>query len=123
MAREKKLVRMQTFRVEVENLDQIDRICRHKGTSRSKWYRMAVLNQLVQDLAEITEPVVSHETPGDLGYGPVTIGSGDGDPHVYEVPPLPVPDITMETHIYEVPVERVHHIECIKSIDHEGECL
>ena len=45
-----------SLRMEDANLANIDRVSKAKGQSRSEWMRLALLTQLVVDLAEIGAP-------------------------------------------------------------------
>ena len=91
---------MISTRVEEGNIIAIDKLARGLGISRSDWIRQAILAELVMELSELKreEPQVSevaHETFSDA--------PSDLAP------------------IYGA--ERQHHLDCIKSVDHEGECL
>jgi len=47
-----------SFRIEVGNLEEVDRVARAQGIDRSKWIRNAILKQLVQErIMEQMEPL------------------------------------------------------------------
>jgi len=51
-----------SFRIEVGNLEEVDRVARAQGIDRSKWIRNAILKQLVQErIMEQMEPLVVAE--------------------------------------------------------------
>jgi len=51
------------LRMEDANLENIDRVAKAKGQSRSEWMRLAMLTQLAVDLAEIGAPVREEQPP------------------------------------------------------------
>jgi hypothetical protein len=97
-----RLAKMISTRIEPDNIASIDKLARAQNISRSDWIRRAILAQLVLDLVELKESDVPRETTS----------------------PQPVPEI--EPHI-EIPTvgdaQWTHHIDCVKSIDHEGPCI
>ena len=116
---------MQTFRAEVETLELVDRVVKSKGTSRAKWYRMAILNQLTQDLAEMdAEPEPEPEEPESLVHWPTEDELAEHRTPLIPAAPVPVPELEEpEDNIVDLALRTAHHIDCIKSIDHEGACL
>ena len=117
------------LRMEDANLENIDRVAKSQGKSRSEWMRLAMLTQLAVDLAMIGEPEPvekkCHVEPSEpvpemvgawaVDYGDVTIEDGEGEP-VKFVPTPSRMGATIETEYYvvatepepevEVPVER-----------------
>ena len=81
-----------SLRMEDANLENIDRVAKSLGMSRSEWMRLAMLTQLAVDLAMIGPPDVPcetlHKEPEPV---PEMVGAW--------APPEPEPEV-------EVPVER-----------------
>lgn len=101
---DEKLQKMISTRVEEDNIASIDKLARSQGITRSQWIRRAILAQLVMDLVDLRKEVeeeVPRETP-EVTHVDLQTG--------VDVPVVTVAALT-------------HHIDCIKSIDHEGPCL
>ena len=117
MTESQHLEKMISTRIEVANIDSIDKLARGLGITRSAWIRQAILAELVMELTTLKEEEVPRGTLED--YDEVTVGPEDGEPRTYEPP-----DLSLVTDLAPVyGLEREHHIDCIKSIDHEGDCL
>ena len=89
-----------SLRMEDANLENIDRVAKALGMSRSEWMRLAMLTQLAVDLAMIGAP--EREEPQVSEPEPVI--ETLREEHVSEMvgawaPPEPEPEV-------EVPVER-----------------
>lgn len=148
MTESQHLEKMISTRIEVANIDSIDKLARGLGITRSAWIRQAILAELVMELTTLKEEEeVPRGTPCTCGEGPLdqTVGT-DGIAHSYDGRPCidtrtdtdqyredyeraaakhtEPPDLSLVTDLAPVyGLEREHHIDCIKSIDHEGDCL
>jgi hypothetical protein len=113
--------KMVSTRVEEENITAIDRVARSQGISRSDWVRRAILAQLVLDLVDMKPQVTAK-----IVEEPKQEESAILIPfHQIRQAPLtvPAPEPEPSPYIEELAPTREHHTECIKSYDHEGECL
>ena len=85
-----------SFRIEVGNLEEVDRVARAQGIDRSKWIRNAILKQLVQErIMEQMEPLVVAEkdiAPSRPGGGL----SSTGEPMMDWTVPEPLPTVMEE---------------------------
>lgn len=96
---ERKPSKMQSFRLELENVAAIDKLARTQGISRSDWFRRAVLAQLVQDLVELKREAV-RVTPPVMPVAPR---------EEYEIPTEelgdrpPLPEVPRETPPSQLP--------------------
>lgn len=130
---------MISTRIEEANIASIDKLARSQGISRSDWVRRAILAQLVMDLVEWKkeEQSVPADWEAAMNKGLTEqIEAAPVMPTPEEVmeeisvprepepdePSEPEPEITFEKYV-QVYGDGIHHPECIKSIDHEGDCL
>ena len=117
MTENQHLEKMISTRIEVANIDSIDKLARGLGITRSAWIRQAILAELVMELTTLKEESEPVRVP-DLGAAPERFVVLDDARSI--VPP----DLSLVTDLAPVyGLEREHHIDCIKSIDHEGDCL
>ena len=99
----KHLDKMISTRIEVDNIAAMDKVSRAQGISRSDWIRRALLAQLVLDLVALKQDV-ARETPAARPGAPrrSTFRRSPRSSSTWSAPTT---------------------LECIKSIDHEGDCL
>jgi hypothetical protein len=125
------LEKMISTRITEANIDSIDKLARGLGISRSDWIRQAILAELVMELAELKreEPEKPQVTDNVIELGAKNPFLEDLVPE-YEEEELVIPPETLAEMdaigikgMTPVPEHRNHDINCVKSFDHEGECL